>query len=410
MGAKAGYPPPDLIKEVREEMLRLMTANVQAMAASCAEACIQQVWTACLTCLAAQASDEQESFPKFRVVDAAFREVPLEVSNSVASVAGANVLALPEILVPPPIATEFTEVATEERDDLLRKASALAAIRAEAPSFVLPEIADVQEAQSSAMAASAEDTALMLKTRSRGEEKMADAQIPYSCGRCGQEIFWKSAEQSSYCENCAVDNAVETPVALVELGRLAEVAVAEGALQSGVLAGLSDVSEGNADIEQEVEALRRVVASIAEQLATLNAEVDAAAKLAAPEGSGVETDGTRGDASLPEGTASAAVASIASRRYVSRLTSHQVDGGYVGYVGSSVEDLSGLFVERRRFEEWLDHAMRDAAVLLEQRDHFLRLASGQPLAVGHGECDSATKGVAAGGDFDVMRERGAAII
>eukprot|EP00418_Pyrodinium_bahamense_P032524 CAMPEP_0179147650 /NCGR_PEP_ID=MMETSP0796-20121207/71388_1 /TAXON_ID=73915 /ORGANISM="Pyrodinium bahamense, Strain pbaha01" /LENGTH=49 /DNA_ID= /DNA_START= /DNA_END= /DNA_ORIENTATION= len=48
MGLKAVHPPPDLITEVREEMLRLMTANAQALAASCTEVCIQQVWAACL--------------------------------------------------------------------------------------------------------------------------------------------------------------------------------------------------------------------------------------------------------------------------------------------------------------------------------------------------------------------------
>lgn len=52
-GVKAESPPPDLIREIREEMLRLMTAHAQELAAKCTELCIQQVWTACLACLAA---------------------------------------------------------------------------------------------------------------------------------------------------------------------------------------------------------------------------------------------------------------------------------------------------------------------------------------------------------------------
>lgn len=52
VSVKAESPPPDLVREVREEMLRLITANAQALAASCTEACIQQVWAACLaSCL-----------------------------------------------------------------------------------------------------------------------------------------------------------------------------------------------------------------------------------------------------------------------------------------------------------------------------------------------------------------------
>lgn len=66
MGLKAVHPPPDLITEVREEMLRLMTANAQALAASCTEVCIQQVWAACLACLAGEAEPAAEA-PRARL-------------------------------------------------------------------------------------------------------------------------------------------------------------------------------------------------------------------------------------------------------------------------------------------------------------------------------------------------------
>lgn len=63
MAVQAESPPPDLIREVREEMLRLITANAQALAASCTETCIQQVWTACLASIAAPQELKQLSQP-----------------------------------------------------------------------------------------------------------------------------------------------------------------------------------------------------------------------------------------------------------------------------------------------------------------------------------------------------------
>jgi len=53
MAAQAACPPPDLMEQVRGELLQLLSAEFQALAARCVEACVHQVWTACLTSLAA---------------------------------------------------------------------------------------------------------------------------------------------------------------------------------------------------------------------------------------------------------------------------------------------------------------------------------------------------------------------
>lgn len=48
-------PPPDLTDKVREELQRLFAANAEVLAARCTEACVQQVWAACVARLASQA-------------------------------------------------------------------------------------------------------------------------------------------------------------------------------------------------------------------------------------------------------------------------------------------------------------------------------------------------------------------
>jgi len=48
-------PPPDLMNKVRHELQLLFVANAEMLAAKCTEACVQQVWAACLARLASQA-------------------------------------------------------------------------------------------------------------------------------------------------------------------------------------------------------------------------------------------------------------------------------------------------------------------------------------------------------------------
>merc|ERR1712217_742495 len=98
-------------------------------------------------------------------------------------------------------------------------------------------------------------------------------------------------------------------------------------------------------------------------------------------------------------------------RLVRQLTSQQVEAGYVGYVGSSVDDLYGLFEERRRFEEWLDQAMVDAAVLADQRDYYRSRASvvGKNR-VRHLETDAASHRFPASNDLESMHGQGVAMV
>lgn len=50
---ESACPPPYLMEQVRGELVQLFAADFQALAARYVEACVQQVWMACMTCLAA---------------------------------------------------------------------------------------------------------------------------------------------------------------------------------------------------------------------------------------------------------------------------------------------------------------------------------------------------------------------
>eukprot|EP00927_Polykrikos_kofoidii_P048024 TRINITY_DN4226_c0_g1_i1.p1 TRINITY_DN4226_c0_g1~~TRINITY_DN4226_c0_g1_i1.p1 ORF type:complete len:737 (-),score=141.71 TRINITY_DN4226_c0_g1_i1:219-2309(-) len=61
--SKASAAPADLIDKVREEMLQLIAANAQALAAGLAEACVNEVWAASFACLAAPQQVPQKEAP-----------------------------------------------------------------------------------------------------------------------------------------------------------------------------------------------------------------------------------------------------------------------------------------------------------------------------------------------------------
>mmetsp|Transcript_8791 Transcript_8791/g.19321 ORF Transcript_8791/g.19321 Transcript_8791/m.19321 type:complete len:717 (+) Transcript_8791:68-2218(+) len=60
---QADSPPPHLVNQVRQEMMRLMTANAQVLATTCAESCVHQVWSSFFECLVAQKELELPAVP-----------------------------------------------------------------------------------------------------------------------------------------------------------------------------------------------------------------------------------------------------------------------------------------------------------------------------------------------------------
>jgi len=143
------------------------------------------------------------------------------------------------------------------------------------------------------------------------------------------------------------------------------------------------------NVRVELEALQRTMAMLAGQLDALREEADAAAAGREP---GPQAAGHAGHAGSVEGgvaeqespvfEAAGASLSLLVRQYVRRVTFRAAEEDCSWHVHQAADGCEAdLLAERRAFEELLNEVVGTAAVMLDQRDHFLRLGT-----AGKGHC------------------------
>lgn len=355
MGVKAESPPPDLRDEVHKEMLRLMTASAQKLAASCAESCIQQVWTACLACVAAQ-------------------QVELLPPRNAA------------MLLPPVRGAELAESAQVNFDRPACPVKGIAYAEHEAAPSIVVASSRVCEPQL------LEEPAGTCEQPCVESQQAEDAR--HICGwGCTPGAVKAPGHPEESLPPCAAGGVIVRAASNGEVddGIFSELVLPHAVGAPQPLVDDEDKQDAEPELEEELEALQCAVTTLAGQLAVLAAEATAAADSVLAQTSGIDraVSIATTQAPPPFGATGASLAYL-SRRYVSRLSFRAAVNGHGDHCiatcsatqvpGDHTTAEEELAAERHAFEEWLNVAVGAAAVMLDQRDHFRRLAALLPAS------------------------------
>jgi len=283
-----GQLPPDLLEAVRQEMVKLLTVNVQALAATCAEACVRQVWVARLAQEAAASpanlGDDAASrlaSPSTQVqVDALSARLEaqvrrLESLGVTAAASSASTCPAPAAATPDPAAAAQPDASAAGATEISKREDETSANAIETSPAVQP--GESSPGRQSRLQASTDLAAGAALTETSAAASIAPANEPVTVSTNVAAVA--ASTEAPVATSIAPANE---PAPQLEAAKpQPDATAAEPAQQPE-----TTLSGNVGSVSEELEALKRVMSALQEQMDLLGEEVDTAAVEAGGEAAG----------------------------------------------------------------------------------------------------------------------------